>query len=266
MMRLSLLFCCFLLCTPAWAANWVGMGTTSPLAALDVTTTTSGILMPRLTTAQRTAIALPPIGLFVYDTSLNSLYMYTASGWASVGGPWSVTGSNVWYTAGMVGIGTTTPQAALDVSSTTSGLLPPRMTTTQRTAISSPTAGSVVYDTTANALYVYNGSTWVAASGGGGGVYAASCAIYTDTVCVQMDTTTGASSCRINTDQNLNAAWGTCVAPFSASSTATYTVTCTRQSIYTTCIRMNTTTGTSSCSHNNSQYVNTAWNTCTAPW
>lgn len=43
----------------------------------------------------------------------------------------------------------------LTVNSTTQGFLPPRMTTTQKNAISSPAAGLVVYDTTLNKLCVY---------------------------------------------------------------------------------------------------------------
>jgi hypothetical protein len=50
--------------------------------------------------------------------------------------------------------------AVLEVSSTTRGFLPPRMTTTQKNAIASPAAGLVVYDSTTNKLCCYNGSTW----------------------------------------------------------------------------------------------------------
>lgn len=61
-----------------------------------------------------------------------------------------------------VGIGTTTPDASalLDVSSTTKGFLPPRMTSAQRDAIASPAAGLVIFNTT-NGLQLYTGSTWV---------------------------------------------------------------------------------------------------------
>jgi hypothetical protein len=45
--------------------------------------------------------------------------------------------------------------AQLDVTSTTRGFLPPRMTTTQRDAISSPAAGLVIYNTTTSKLQVY---------------------------------------------------------------------------------------------------------------
>jgi hypothetical protein len=64
-----------------------------------------------------------------------------------------------------VGVGTSSPDAsaALEVSSTTKGFLPPRMTATQRAAISSPATGMMVYQTDGTAgLYVYSGSAWIA--------------------------------------------------------------------------------------------------------
>ena len=61
-----------------------------------------------------------------------------------------------------VGIGTTSPSAPLEVSSTTGGVIMPRMTTTQRTAISSPTPGEMVYDTDLNKFYGYTNTGWVA--------------------------------------------------------------------------------------------------------
>ena len=63
---------------------------------------------------------------------------------------------------GNVGIGTDSPDtnALLDVSSTTKGVLLPRMTTTQVNAISSPENGLTVYNTTLNTLCFYNGTSW----------------------------------------------------------------------------------------------------------
>jgi hypothetical protein len=60
-----------------------------------------------------------------------------------------------------VGIGTTTPNASsvLDVSSTTKGMLTPRMTTGQRTAIATPADGLIVYDTDLKSFYHYNSTT-----------------------------------------------------------------------------------------------------------
>jgi len=43
---------------------------------------------------------------------------------------------------------------------TTGGFLPPRMTTTERDAISTPAAGLMIYNTTTNKAQCYNGSTW----------------------------------------------------------------------------------------------------------
>lgn len=51
--------------------------------------------------------------------------------------------------------------AAFEINSTTKGLLFSRMTTSQRTGIASPVAGLMVYDITKNALYHYNGTSWV---------------------------------------------------------------------------------------------------------
>jgi hypothetical protein len=51
---------------------------------------------------------------------------------------------------GNIGIGTAAPQGALDVSSTTSAFIPPRMTTSQRNSISNPVKGMVIYNTNTN--------------------------------------------------------------------------------------------------------------------
>jgi hypothetical protein len=55
--------------------------------------------------------------------------------------------------------GDVTVYGELNMTSTTKGFLPPRMTTTQKNAISA-IAGLVVYDSTTNKLQCYNGSTW----------------------------------------------------------------------------------------------------------
>ena len=59
--------------------------------------------------------------------------------------------------------------AMLDVSSTSKGLLPPRMTYAQKNAIASPAAGLMIWCTncgTSGELQVYNGTTWTNLIGG----------------------------------------------------------------------------------------------------
>lgn len=61
---------------------------------------------------------------------------------------------------GDLGIGTNSPDAILDISSTTSGILIPRMTTAQRDLIPSPSLGLQIFNTTTNCFNVWNGSAW----------------------------------------------------------------------------------------------------------
>jgi hypothetical protein len=63
---------------------------------------------------------------------------------------------------GNVGIGTTNPSGALDVTSTTNGVVIPRMTKVQRDAIPAPVAGTMVYQTDSTpGLRMYNGTNWM---------------------------------------------------------------------------------------------------------
>jgi uncharacterized protein (TIGR02145 family) len=66
-------------------------------------------------------------------------------------------------TFAQTGIGTTTPDpsAQLEVSSTSKGFLPPRMTTEQRDNISNPATGLIIYNTTTNILEYKIASGWV---------------------------------------------------------------------------------------------------------
>jgi len=61
---------------------------------------------------------------------------------------------------GNVGIGTTNPVGALDVSSTTGALIVPRMTTAQRNALT-PVNGMILYNTSTNQFNFYENGAWV---------------------------------------------------------------------------------------------------------
>jgi hypothetical protein len=71
-------------------------------------------------------------------------------------------------TSSNLGINTTTPHASavLDVTSTTQGVLVPRMTQAQRNAITSPATGLMIFQTdNTPGFYYYNGTAWTAVGG-----------------------------------------------------------------------------------------------------
>jgi len=67
-------------------AGNVGIGTSSPNASalLDVQSTTKGVRMPNMTTAQKNAIASPAAGLMVFDTTLAKLCVYSGAAWQTI--------------------------------------------------------------------------------------------------------------------------------------------------------------------------------------
>jgi len=62
-----------------------------------------------------------------------------------------------------IGMGTATPNPSsiLDLTSTNKAFLPPRMNTAQRTAIASPVAGMLVYNTDSTCIETYSGTKWI---------------------------------------------------------------------------------------------------------
>jgi len=190
------------------AINTTGISA-DPSAMLDISTTTKGILIPRMTEAQRLAISSPATGLMVYETDVTpGFWYYNGTSWIQSIGPagptgpagadgatgptgptgllspgaaagntpywdgnnWVVNSSNIYNNGGSVGIGTSTPNAAakLDVTSTTQGFLPPRMTNAQRNQIVNPVDGLLIYNTDTKCIEIYNSSSgWVNTCQGG---------------------------------------------------------------------------------------------------
>lgn len=129
----------------------VGIGTTNPSEKLHVA---SGNIAIDTTYKLILRASDPTASYLTYDigaTNKTILQGYYGINLGTIGGNITLT------QAGNVGIGTTSPAASslLDVTSTTKGFLPPRMTTVQKNAIATPAAGLVIYDTTLNKLCVF---------------------------------------------------------------------------------------------------------------
>jgi hypothetical protein len=101
----------------------VGLGTATPnaSAALDISATNRGLLLPRMTTAARNSIGAPAKGLMVYDSTLGTFTFHNGTAWTELlhagNNVWLKNGANIYTNAPNVGIGTTDPQAGLHIVS-----------------------------------------------------------------------------------------------------------------------------------------------------
>jgi hypothetical protein len=62
-----------------YAQVGIGTATPDPSSALDISSTSQGLLMPRLTTTQRDLIASPAVGLIIYNTTENDSELNTGT-------------------------------------------------------------------------------------------------------------------------------------------------------------------------------------------
>ena len=115
-LRQIFIFCFLTFACELFSQN-VAIGNTTPnaTAILDISSTNKGLLLPRMTTAQRLAIAAPAPGLLVYDNTTSSFWCRTSTSWAELKSKWIQNGNKI-YTLGRVGIGITNPVEKLEVS------------------------------------------------------------------------------------------------------------------------------------------------------
>lgn len=103
----------------------VGIGTTDPhpSAMLDISSTTAGLLAPRMSQAERNAVVNPATGLIIYQTDIAPGLYYNSGTpaspvWGLVGsnaGQWLTNGTSIYFNAGNVGIGTSVPSSKFEV-------------------------------------------------------------------------------------------------------------------------------------------------------
>ncbi|MFN8305803.1 MAG: tail fiber domain-containing protein [Ferruginibacter sp.] len=98
--------------------------TANSSALLEIKSTTKGLLIPRMTTAQRNAIPSPAEGLNVFDTNTKTFWFYNGTGWveSATGSPtnyWTPNGTDIFNNnSGNVGIGTNVPPSKLAIKTT----------------------------------------------------------------------------------------------------------------------------------------------------
>lgn len=96
-----------------------------PSALLDIKSTSKGLLIPRMSSAERTGVANAALGLLVYDNETESFWYYKTAGWTELttgGAPtpnyWDTNGTHIYNNnTGNVGIGTNNPYTRLTIES-----------------------------------------------------------------------------------------------------------------------------------------------------
>jgi hypothetical protein len=93
----------------ATATAQTGIGTTTPdvSAKLDISSTTKGLLVPRMTATERGAIATPAKGLLMYQTDGEAgFYVNTGTSsakvWTRINMDWTRSGNDISYTIGNI--------------------------------------------------------------------------------------------------------------------------------------------------------------------
>ncbi len=95
-----------------WIEVTINGDTLSPRSSVNsipLSNNTLGVL------AYASAPAVGPSGSLYYSTTTAQLFVSDGSVWSAVQGPWSTSGSDIYFTGGKVGIGTTTPTDMLEV-------------------------------------------------------------------------------------------------------------------------------------------------------
>ena len=136
----------------------------SAYASFKITSSSGSSEIGRFSASSTPIKIISASDTFIYSATAGDIALLNdfATGKIKFSAGASATAQMTIFNTGNVGINTTTDVSSskLTIESTTQGVLFPRMTTTQKNAIASPSAGLMVYDTTLNLMALYNGTTW----------------------------------------------------------------------------------------------------------
>ena len=133
-------------------------------AMMDIDDQSRGVLFPRMTTSQITGVT-GVTGLIIYNNTNNVLNYFDGSAWrvpcaTAITGATGVAGSQA-IIGTAINTGATGPDQSsiFDLSSTTKGILIPRLTNAQRNNLK-PVQGLTIYNTENKAIEYYNSTAW----------------------------------------------------------------------------------------------------------
>ena len=148
----------FLICTFIAGSNLVAQSVSinddasvaHPSAMLDVKVTAAakkGVMVPRMTSAERAAIAAPAKGLLVFDNTTSSFWYHNGLVWTEIGSGanyWTANGTSIYNNnSGNVGIGVSTPKAKFNVAENRTVIFGKDSTSAGRKLIWYPTKGAL---------------------------------------------------------------------------------------------------------------------------
>ena len=98
----------------------IGPGSVNSKAIMEVRSTDKGMLIPRVSSTQRSLIPSPAAGLLVFDSTRNDLYGYDGTAWRYFldNDFWRMNGTDVYNLSDSIGIGTASPDERLHINGT----------------------------------------------------------------------------------------------------------------------------------------------------
>ncbi|MCX6269056.1 MAG: hypothetical protein NTW16_17170 [Bacteroidetes bacterium] len=169
MKKVSILIMAFLLMGSALfsqvAVNTNG-NSPDPSAMLDVSSTTHGLLIPRVSSGARDHIPSPATGLLIYNFTDKAFNFFNGSFWLELNMTYITSNVGTISDGGGLSVNLSSgvpPEnsAMLDISDELRGLLVPRMSFASRDLIQSPATGLIIFNTDSKRFSYFNGNQWV---------------------------------------------------------------------------------------------------------